>query len=80
MKTRVNELHEPKIEAICLERYAFGGANIGKFYCATARCRICNYFLSDRNGITKELAIGNVLAGVLNYCPNCGARLKEVGG
>ena len=71
MKTRENELHESIVEIV--ERVKNGH----KSYCAIEKCSVCGCILSmSRACNTKELVKGTLLA--LNYCPNCGARLKEI--
>lgn len=76
-RTREDELHKPRITTRKSERYALGGAKIGEVYCAVARCPVCDYFLSDKNGMTEELAIESATSSVSNYCPRCGVQLKK---
>ena len=75
--TREDEIHKPRITTRKSERYALGGAKIGEVYCAVARCPVCDYFLSDKNGMTEELAIESATSSVSNYCPRCGVQLKK---
>ena len=71
MKTRENELHEPKI--------SFGIISYGYF--AKAHCSVCGEFLEDTfSPNSKDDAIFHVKLSVKNYCPYCGAQLKEVDG
>ena len=70
MKTRENELHEPKIKFKVVRKNDIP-------YRAFAECSVCGCLLS-KSGIysTKERAEEKL--PIPNYCPNCGARLKEV--
>ena len=62
MKTRENELHEPKVIRV-EEKYENGAVAVEFF----GQCTVCGYTYS-RNPDS------------INYCPMCGARLKEVEG
>ena len=71
MKTRENELHEPIVETVARVK------NGNKSYRTIEKCSVCNCLLSiSRACNTKESAKGTLLA--LNYCPHCGARLREI--
>lgn len=67
MKTRENELHEPKITF----ELAHGGYNSY----GSKKCSVCGYSLAYTFGCTEQ---GAKELYIDNYCPNCGARLKEV--
>ena len=69
MKTRENELHEPKI--------AVNTNSLFKGYDVIAVCSVCRKEVMNR--FVKHDV--NFMANFYlpNYCPNCGARLKEVG-
>ena len=65
MKTRENELHEPKIKKKGNEIIAY--------------CALCNEKLEDIYNCTDDDDTEVLDMYSPNYCPNCGARLKEVG-
>lgn len=68
MKTRENELHQPKVK----ERY---------FYLTQLYCQECGQFLAEDErvaDIPKDIRIKECKRKIPNYCPNCGARFKEV--
>ena len=68
MKTRENELHEPEISTgadIYVEGRGFLEAD---YVC----CSVCH------RGLARVLAsVSDMKKYYPNYCPNCGARLKE---
>ena len=69
MKTRENELHEPIIKMWI--------ANKG--YYVTANCPICDTIFGGAfSEDNKDDAISRAKRFHINYCPNCGARLKEI--
>ena len=65
MKTRENEVHEPKIKIEYDRRYSMEWVEI--------TCSVCGYMVEKYYfaGSPAKIEHGN-------YCPNCGARLKEV--
>ena len=71
MKTRENELHEP-IVSIEYEN------NSNLFYRDKVECSVCRYLLykSKSKMSGKKLVKNDII--LPNYCPNCGARLKEI--
>lgn len=70
VKVRENELHEPKIET--LHSY--------KHTCILTYCNVCGNPLMDTDWQLKceKDLLAVVISNTQNYCPNCGARLKEV--
>ncbi len=81
MKTRENELHEPKVvrETALYHYYDYAEPN----YEITVKCAVCGDCLSGKSTVDtskekREYTDKFVLSQVPNYCPNCGARLKEV--
>ena len=72
-KMRENELHEPKID---MDIKAAEGYST--LYYVSANCPVCDFFLGKSMGLSKEQAINEVKESIYNYCPHCGARLKEV--
>ncbi len=72
METRENELHEPIIRP----RPEAGEGIV------VAKCSVCGYFLAFAQGENIEEATERVKERLkekfgLNYCPECGARLRE---
>lgn len=59
---RENELHEPKVEIRFTDQHPTG--------LAVAQCAVCHAIL-DKSEQQYTVKYGN-------YCPICGARLKEV--
>lgn len=80
MKTRENELHEPKIEAFEAHFAEFSVHPVGEtLYQVGYDCPVCgNGLMKLYTGKSKEQAIERFKQNMDNYCPNCGARLKEV--
>ena len=64
MKTRENELHEPRIT----KNRAW----------LTAYCQICQRKVATVANCSGELDEEIIAEYLPNYCPNCGARLKEI--
>ena len=73
MKTRENELHEPKLQ---IEYVPYGQG-----YQIEADCPICGRYVGGAfyANVTEEQAIMLLKHkdGYFTYCPHCGARLKE---
>lgn len=69
MKTRENELHEPTVEIL-------RSGNVTTTLAVL--CSVCGNQILATTGHSRDNA--TVLARTLtpNYCPYCGARLKEV--
>ena len=68
MKIRENELHEPIIGT---------SPQVGKGI-AVAKCSACDCTLEFAQGKDRESAIISLRKNLPKYCPNCGARLKEI--
>ena len=79
-KTRENELHEPKIVAFEIPFAECSIQPVGEnLYQIGYECPICGKGEADCIlGRDKEHAIERFKRSMNNYCPNCGARLKEV--
>lgn len=67
MKTRENELHEPML--------TFVPAHNGYASVARKVCSVCDYPLIVKFGCSVQ---GAMELYTENYCPRCGARLKEI--
>lgn len=78
-KTRENELHEPKIDIyeVTLPDSFFGNETI---YHVGYKCAVCGEGRMELApyGVGKQKVIERFKRNMDNYCPNCGARLKEV--
>lgn len=81
MKTRENELHEPIINrrASFSEYDEYGESR----YFIEITCPVCKKFLTGKTFIDTsqqkcDYFEKEELERVPYYCPNCGARLKEV--
>ena len=75
MKTRENELHEPKIQV------EFNPEIEGTFFDGlvriTAHCSLCNKKIYGYIGPSENYGKSFVNKQLPKYCPNCGARLKR---
>ena len=69
MKTRENELHQPKITTEYTARNT---------WLVILECWECGLYLSDFEHADKLTAQEQAHLRMPNYCPCCGARLKEV--
>ena len=72
MKTRENELHEAVIDV-----FKDKDGNIA----IQTLCSVCGRLLYDTDWwrhVTEEQLTERAKEATPNYCPNCGARLKEV--
>ena len=80
MKTRENELHDPKIEAFEIPFAEYSVHPVGEnLYQVGYDCPVCGKGPMELyTGKSKEQAIERFKRNMDNYCPNCGARLKEV--
>ena len=80
MKTRENELHEPKIEAFEAHFAEFSVHPVGEtLYQVGYDCPICGKgSMQLEMGKSKEQAIERFKLNMDNYCPRCGARLREI--
>ncbi len=73
MKTRENELHEPRVNTEELVGECRG--HLAKVYCTVCDEELSSYFEKGQN---VNVVFLTAKAIAKNYCPNCGARLKEV--
>lgn len=64
---KTDEVHEPKVDY----KPERGGYNSW----GHKECAVCGYTLASKFGCTEQEARD---LSTDNYCPNCGARLKEV--
>ena len=72
METRENEVHEAFIDVF---------KSISGDICVQTSCNVCGRLLYDTNWwsrVTEEQLTERAKEATPNYCPNCGARLKEV--
>ena len=79
MKTRENELHELKVTHTPWRNHWNGHYKF--FDKVEAFCPICNLSLYENSFQTPRGAIVDIIPtdyDIPNYCPNCGARLKEI--
>ena len=81
MKTRENELHEPKVVRDTANYLCDG--YVEHHYIITVKCAVCGRGLSgndivDTSAEKRECTDKFVLAQIPNFCPHCGARLKEI--
>ena len=80
VKVRENELHEPKIEAFEIPFAEYSVHPVGEaLYQVGYECLVCGEgHMELMTGWSKEQVINIFKRKMDNYCPNCGARLKEV--
>lgn len=81
MKTRENELHEPKIERGTTRRLYDEYAEIYfgvRVFCPLCRNLLCGRSEPDTSKSKRDFIEKRVLKEIPNFCPNCGARLKEI--
>ena len=83
MKTRENELHEPKIN----ESFICTDCEYGEYeeikYVIEIKCSVCGKLLTgtrfaDMSQKKRAYFEKEELGKIPNYCPHCGARLKEI--
>lgn len=73
MKTRENELHEPKIETLW--------SIYSDMISVQISCSVCGEILVDtewQSYVREQFLRDFVTSELKNYCPQCGARLKEI--
>ena len=73
-RTREDDLHKPQIK---IDRLPISFAIIGTHH-ATVLCPVCGTELIKKIGQSEGLAGLHAIEATPNYCPQCGARLKEV--
>lgn len=80
MKTRENELHEPKIDAYKTPVAALSVLPVFQtVYQVGYECAVCgNGHAELVMEWCKEWAIKRFKLNMDNYCPRCGARMKEM--
>lgn len=81
MKTRENELHEPKIERYTA-KHIYEGYDEYQ-YTIEITCPVCRHLFAEKSFVDtskekREYFENGLMKEVPNYCPNCGARLKKV--
>ena len=83
MKTRENELHEPKIN----KSFFCTDCEYGEYeeiqYVIEIKCSVCGKLLTgtrfvDSSPEKRDYFEKIELGKIPNYCPRCGARLKEI--
>ena len=72
MKTRENELHEPFVDVF---------KSTSGDICVQTSCDVCGIILHDTwwwQFISEDDLKKKAIKETPKYCPNCGARLKEI--
>lgn len=64
---RENEIHEPTVEIVFNQDHQTG--------CVEVRCTVCDAILDQYPDFTGS---DKIFIKYDNYCPTCGARLKEI--